>query len=210
MTRHLPFSVEINVNGILAFPGRSDGWTDRAVTLSHLHLGVRGEKFEHFSGCLTRFIWQEKRAIALASLANNYLARGWQVFYRAHSNGCDVAIRSLRHIEHGHIAGMQLIAAAAEADFHRNGLNSALLHNRVSRVHLCCSPDDKALWAARISHPFLNVVGNGYGSLGFTGPLNVADEIEHRVSTHWEPGFDHGSWLIGPQLLRTMKLLHKP
>lgn len=206
--RHfIPWSVEININGILAFPGRSDGWTDRAVTLGHLHLGLREEKFEHFSGVLTRHIWQEKRAQALADLANRYLRRGWSVWLRGHSNGCDVICRSLRYID-GHIAGAQLIAAACEADFAQNGLNAALTDGHLGKVQMCCSSDDRALWAARATHGLLNIVGNGYGSLGFSGPLNVKDEIEHRVHTHWQPGFDHGDWLQAGQLLATMRLLH--
>jgi hypothetical protein len=201
------WAVEINVNGILAFPGRSDGWTDRAVTLGHLYLGMREEKFEHFSGVLTRHVWQEKRALALADLVNRYLDRGWPIFLRGHSNGCDVICRALAYLD-GAVQGLQLIAAACEADFSANGLNRALLRGVVHRVQLCCSPDDRALWLARISHPFLNLFSNGYGSLGFTGPMNVADEIEHRVSTHWRPGFDHGTWLSSENLLSTMHLLH--
>lgn len=208
MKSALPWTVEININGILAAPGRSDGWTDRAVTLGHTHLGVREEKFEHFSGVLTRHIWQEKRAIGLAELANKYLAKGWRVFLRGHSNGCDVICRAIKHIEHGSIAGIQLIAAACQADFGKNGLNDALLHGRVQKAVLCCSSDDRALWLARASHPVLRLFANGYGSLGFSGPLNVLDAIEHRVCTVWRPGFDHGDWLIGPELLRTMRLLH--
>lgn len=207
-TRSLPWSVEININGILAFPGRSDGWTDRAVTQGHLHLGMREEKFEHFSGVVTRPFWQEKRAIGLANLANQYLRSGWRVFLRAHSNGCDVVCRSLQHIETGSIAGVHLVAAACEADFRKNGLNHALLYGRVQKAVLECSPDDRALWLARATHPALNMVGNGYGSLGFSGPLNVLDEIEHRVHTNWHPGFDHGDCLVPNQLLRTMKNLH--
>lgn len=205
-----PWTVEININGILARPGRADGWTDRAVTLGHLYLGTRQEKFEHFSGVLTRHLWQEKRAKGLAELADRYLRRGFAVYLRGHSNGCDVICRCLRFLEHGPIAGVQLIAAACEADFEANGLNLALLDGRLRKAVLCCSPDDRALWLARASHPLLNVFSNGYGSLGFSGPMNVNDAIEHRVTTHWQPGFDHGDWLTPARLLWTMRLLtHK-
>jgi hypothetical protein len=200
--------VEINVNGVLANPGTADGWCDRAVTLAHTKFGIHGEKWEHWSGLLTRHIWQEKRAIGVAALADKYLASGWQVFLRGHSNGCDVICRALPYLRHGAIAGAQLVAAACEADFSKNGLNDALVSGRLSRVVLCCSADDRALWAARITHPLLNLAANGYGSLGFTGPLAVADAIEHRVRTHWRPGFDHGTWLNPENLFGTMTLLH--
>lgn len=201
-------AVEININGILAAPGRADGWTDRAVTLAHVKYGMRAEKFEHFSGVLTRHIFQERRAVGLATLADRYLAAGFAVYLRGHSNGCDVICRALKYLRHGAIEAIGLIAAAAEPDFARNGLNAALLEGRVSRVVLGCSPDDRALWLARATHPFLNLVGNGYGCLGFCGPLNVDDHIEHRVRTHWRPGYDHGTWFDEPHLLETLLLLH--
>lgn len=200
--------IEININGILANPGRADGWTDRAVTLAHMKFAVRSEKFEHWSGILTRHIFQERRAVGLADLADRYLASGFRVYLRGHSNGCDVICRALKYLRHGSVEAIQLIAAAAEPDFGVNGLNDALLHGRVSRVVLCCSPDDRALWAARLTHPFLNLVANGYGCLGFCGPMNVDDHIEHRVSTHWRPGFDHGTYLTAEHLLSTMTLLY--
>lgn len=199
---------EINVNGILAAPGAAEGWTDRAVTLAHTKLGMHGEKWEHWSGIFTRHFFQERRARGVAALADRYLAAGWEVYLRGHSNGCDVICRSLAYVRHGAISGVQLIAAAAEADFRRNGLNDALLSGRLSRVVLCCSADDRALWAARITYPVLNLVGNGYGSLGFTGPLAVDDSIEHRVRTHWRPGYDHGTWVARDNLFGTMLLLH--
>lgn len=207
MRSRIPWSVEININGILAAPGRSDGWTDRAVTLGHLHMGLREEKFEHFSGVLTRHFWQEKRAVALAGLVNTYFHKGWAVYLRGHSNGCDVICRALKYVD-GHVAGIQLMAAACESSFVENGLNNALVNGRIGKVLLCCSPDDRALWLARMSHSVFNLVGNGYGSLGFTGPLNVQDEIEHRVTTHWFPGYDHGDYVSPANLRRTMELLH--
>ena len=203
--------VEINVNGILTNPGRSTGWCDYAVTLAHRHHGVRAEKFEHFSGLLTRHIWQDRRARALAALANDYLSFGWVVRMRGHSNGADVICRSLRYLAPGgRIESVQLIAAACPASFERNGLNDALMDGRLARVVLCCSPDDRALWAARITYPLLNLIGNGYGCLGFSGPLNVDDSIEHRVRTVWRPGFDHCDWLTPDNLLATMRMQGSP
>jgi predicted alpha/beta hydrolase family esterase len=172
-------------------------------------MGLIGEKFEYASGVFTRHFFQLDRARKLAALANSYLARGWKVYLRGHSNGCAVILMALDYITEGYLAGIQLIAAACEADCEAVGVNHAIRTGIVDKVVLCCSASDRALWAARISHPILNVIGNAYGSLGFTGPVNVADEIEHRVRTHWRTSYGHGDWVSAANLQGTMELLHQ-
>ena len=186
--------VEINVPGILARPSKPDDWTDRAVTVAHLRGNVRAEKFEHFSGILSRAFFQEKRARALALLCDEYLQEGWKVSLRGHSNGCDVICRALNHVKYGTISTIQLVGAACEASFVNNGLNLHLRIGTVQKVLIHASPDDKALWLARFTHPVLNRIGNGYGSLGFSGPLQVQGEIAHRVRTFWHVGFRHSDY----------------
>jgi hypothetical protein len=200
-------AVEINVPGILSWPGKADSWTDRAVTLAHTRLGFYGEKLEYLSGVLTRAVHQDRRAQNLAERIEAYNRRGWTVFLRGHSNGCDVILRALQRID-GHVEGVQLIAAAAEADCDVNRINDFLSRGRVSRFVLCCSPNDKALWLARITHGLLEKFTAGYGSLGFTGPKNLARATRYRVRTIWAEAFDHGDWVSEEHLLSTMQYLH--
>jgi hypothetical protein len=200
-------TVEINVPGILSWPGKADSWTDRAVTIAHTKLGIYGEKLEYLSGVLTRSIHQQSRAENLAIRIEEYTRRGFQVFLRGHSNGCDVILRALPMIDH-HVEAVQLIAAAAEADCWENGVNLFLRQGKVGRFIFCCSPNDRALWLARITHNLLSKFSAGYGSLGFTGPRNIAQSTRYRIRTIWAEGFDHGDWVSPEHLLATMSYLH--
>lgn len=200
-------TVEINVPGILSWPGKADSWTDRAVTIAHTKLGIYGEKLEYLSGVLTRPIHQNARAEMLAKLIDRYARRGWRIYLRGHSNGCDVILRAIGFHRH-HIEAVQLIAAAAEADCWENNINGYLITGTVGRIVLCCSPNDRALWLARITHNLLSKFSAAYGSLGFTGPKNIAPATRHRVRTIWAEGFDHGDWVSPENLLATMSYLH--
>lgn len=201
--------VELNINGILALPGKSEGWTDRAVTHAHLDLGMYAEKLENFTGVFTRMLFQEKRARFVARIANKYLERGWSVYLRGHSNGCDIIRRALFHTARP-IEAAQLIAAAVEPDFERNGFNQLLRDGKVKRLVVCWSPNDKALDLARYSHPILNVFGNAYGILGLIGPQNVAADVQALVTVVANVRFDHSGWVAKENLLATMEIMHAP
>jgi hypothetical protein len=200
-------AVEINVPGILSWPGHADAWTDRAVTLAHTQFGIHGEKLEYLSGVITRKVHQQRRAELLAAKIRQYHRKGWRVYLRGHSNGCDVILRSLALI-HGHVEAVQLIAAAADADCESNGINYHLGEGTVGRFVLCCSPNDRALWLARISYHLLNAFSAAYGSLGFEGPKHLANVTAHRVRTIWASSFDHGDWVSAAHLAHTMSYLH--
>ena len=200
--------IELNINGILNRPGASQGWTDRAVTLAHLHLGLYAEKLENFTGVFTRMLYQDKRAEFVADIANKYLERGWSVYLRGHSNGCDIIRRALFRTM-APIDAVQLIAPAVDPDFERNGMNQ-LLRGKVKRLVLCGGPKDSTLKVARLSHPVLNLFGNGYGTLGLTGPRNLAEDVKGKVTHVVNLHFDHSDWVAPENLLSTLKLLHQP
>jgi len=202
-------NVELNINGILTCPGKSEGWTDRAVTHAHLDMDVFAEKLENFTGIFTRMLFQEKRARFVARIANKYLERGWNVYLRGHSNGCDIIRRALSHTA-SPIEAAQLVAPAVEPDFERNGFNRLLREGKVKRLMVCWSPNDRTLRLARHSHAVLNILGNAYGILGLIGPQNVAPDVESRVTAVANVQYDHGDWLAKENLLATMELLHAP
>ena len=202
-------NVELNINGILAWPGKSEGWTDRAVTHAHLDLGMYAEKLENFTGVFTRMLFQEKRAKFVARIANKYLEHGWTVYLRGHSNGCDIIRRALFHTS-SPIEAAQLVAPAVEPDFERNGFNQLLREGKVKRLLVCWSPNDRSLKFAQHTHAILNIFGNAYGTLGLVGPQNVAPEVEALVTSVANVQFDHGDWLAKENILATMDLLHAP
>ena len=211
--------VELNIPGVLALPSDAEGWTDRAVTLAHLELGVYAEKLENFSGVLTRMIFQEQRARFVARIANTYLERGWTVYLRGHSNGCDIIRRALFHIprpsrrdestRRASIAAVQLVAPAVEPDFERNGFNQLLDEARVGRVLVCWSRSDRTLRWARLAHPLLNLLGNSFGTMGLTGPRGFQARHADRVLAVENPAFDHNDWLRRENLRETIAMLHQ-
>jgi len=200
--------IELNINGILTLPGAAQGWTDRAVTLAHLHLGLHAEKLENFTGVLTRMLYQDQRAEFVARIIDKYLERGWTVCLRGHSNGCDIIRRALFRTM-APVEAVQLIAPAVDPDFERNGFNQ-LLRNKVRRLIVCGGPNDRALKLARVAHPVLNLLGNAYGTLGLVGPQNLAEDVLSKVTHVVNLNYDHSDWVAPQNLLSTMQLLHPP
>lgn len=195
-------TVYIYVNGILTLPGASDGWTDRAVTWTHLNTQHRAEKFEYFSGALTRRLWQARRGRKLARMIGFYLKQGWRIHLVGHSNGCDVILRALNELRHDPLPGgrltliesLHLFGAACDADFDRNWLNSMLSSGDVQRVRIYVGGRDWALRIAYYTEKVLRWVGLGYGTLGRTGPIGVWCNNSKKVETVVEPQFGHSTW----------------
>lgn len=187
--------VLVFINGILTAPGDSEGWTDRAVTWTHLHSSYRAEKLEYFTGALTRRLFQQRRAEKFARMLERYAAAGFTFSLVGHSNGCDLALR-VAHILSGarRIRHLHLVAAAAEADFDKSDLNGLLRDGTVERVQIYASSADKALGFARLTSAPLRLIGLGYGSLGLTGPLAISSAVQDRVSVIDRPGYGHSTW----------------
>lgn len=169
--------VFIFINGILATPGDSDGWTDRAVTWMHTRTpdGIYGEKFEYATGPLTRRLLQGVRAQAIARMVQFYHRANFEVSLVGHSNGCDLIARVIDGLN-VRVRSVHLFAPAADgADFIRARREGSCGH-----LYLYGSVKDRALgiWA-RFSRRLLGWAGLGYGSLG----------IEHAVFAAALPGF---------------------
>ena len=187
--------VLVFINGILTAPGDSDGWTDRAVTWSHLHTHFRAEKLEYFTGALTRRLRQQGRAEKFSRMLERYAAAGFTFSLVGHSNGCDLCLRIARLLAGSRtIRHLHLVAAAAEADFDRNGLNELLADGTVGRVQIYASTADRALGFAKLTSRPLGWFGLGYGSLGLTGPRRGTVADEARVSVIDRPGYGHSTW----------------
>jgi pimeloyl-ACP methyl ester carboxylesterase len=194
------------INGILTLSDGRNAWPDRAVTWTESQFAQLAEKYEYFSGALTRRIFQAARVRECAQLLRQYA--GHDLIVVGHSNGADIVCRLLQTtpIE---IAEVHLLAPAADADFERNGLNEALLTGRLGRVHLYGSHNDRALQLAQVSE-CLGFLGLGYGALGRTGPKNVDDRIADRVQQVWRDDFDHSTWFSPAQFAATMNLILDP
>jgi hypothetical protein len=185
-------TVLIFVNGILANPGDSDGWTDRAVTFTNTRTrdGVYGEKFEYATGPLTRRWKQDDRAAAIATMISYYRRAGFQrVIGVGHSNGCDILARVLTRLNVA-LDSVHLFApAATAADYHR-----ALQMDSVERIYIYGSRKDAALGiGARASKALLGWAGLGYGTLGLEGAAVAAAHPE-RVKDCSIHSYGHSDW----------------
>lgn len=195
--------VFIFVNGILTNPGDVNGWTDRAEAWIEQNTNHISTRFEYFSGALTRRIFQTARVRKLEDIAKKYL--GDKLILVGHSNGCDIIERFVRRgIYKVHEA--HLIAAASEGDFDLNGYNEALKKEKVGKVFVYYSANDKALQKAQFTRSFLKYLGLGYGYMGLTGPMRVNPAVIHKVKgIEW--GVDHSEWLVPTNFDKIMSLI---
>lgn len=196
--------VFVCVNGILNLPGKSQGWTDRAVTWLHVNTPHTAEKWEYMCGPLSRRLRQQSRARKIATLLHFYEKAGFEIVLVGHSNGCDLIARvlALRGRKSWYfaqpISAAHLFAPAADWSDYRRALDAVHLR----RLHLYGSEGDLALKVARISRFFFGWLGLGYGTLGLH-----ADEVEYndrcaqadlglppRVFDHSRDYYGHSTW----------------
>lgn len=194
--------VYILINGILTRPGASDGWTDRGVTWLNLHTAGKGEKFEYAASALTRRIWQDDRAKAIARMCEFYFEAGWEVVLIGHSNGCDLIARVLALCVGRRFRSVHLFAAAADwAPF-----SLALHAARVGHVFIYASSSDRALWWAGLSRKVGGWAGLGYGNLGREVP--AAAEATAGCTVIRRNEYGHSDWHArGERFESTMRLL---
>lgn len=201
---HPRLCVWVFVNGILAFPGKSQGWTDRAVTWLQCRRVGKAEKWEYFSGPFTRRLRQQSRARKIATLMGYYQEHGIDVILVGHSNGCDLiarvlALRGTRPWYYRYpVRSAHLFAAAADWSDFRTALDVGHLH----RLHLYGSDNDGALKLARLSRLCFGWLGLGYGSLGLqTAEVEYEDRVAGsyagrapRVFDHANDAYGHSDW----------------
>jgi hypothetical protein len=184
-------TVYIWVNGILTFPGDSNNWNGKAATWINIHTPHKSEKIEYFVGPISRAFGQKKRSEKLARTMSFY--KDWDIVLGGHSNGCDVILDALNAMKPTNIKSLHLIAAACEADFERNGLNSL----NINDVHVYIGGKDRALQLAA------SWVGHilGYGILGKIGPQNA----KMKVETILKSDFEHNDWFSKENFEYTME-----
>lgn len=177
------------VNGILTNPSDIDGWTDLFEDM-YQNEGYACTKYEYFSGVLTRFMRQERRTQELAHIVKRINA---PIVYVGHSNGCELFGRLMKDTDIKFEAA-HLFAAAMDPDCNKNGITYGLLTKKVKNVYFYCSKNDRILKEFASKTSFLRCIGLGYGTLGYTGPKNILEQVKHRVDEHWDNKMDHCDW----------------
>ncbi len=195
------------INGILTMPEAKSDWNARAVTWAESRYDQLADRYEYLSDAIFRRIFQADRVKNCADILDAYVPEH-ELIVVGHSNGADIAVR-LIETTNLKFAEVHLLAAAAEADFEKNGLNAALLSGRIGRLFLYGSHNDEALELALWSEK-LAFLGIGYGALGRTGPKNLDPVAARYVTQVWCDAFGHGSWFTPANFADTMAAIVDP
>jgi predicted alpha/beta hydrolase family esterase len=211
------------INGICDDPRRRDSWQDRAVEWIHDYTTDRADKFEYLALPLTRWIGQAKRIRDCAALLQRHFAStDDRIVVVAHSNGCPIALETLRSCPDLHVEALHLIAAAADSDSRRNGINEICSRGQVRSIHLYCSRSDQALkygaglsrilvgsWTRLLHERFGFFPELGYGQLGYYGPEagSLASDVYPKIFMEWRNGFNHSTWFEPAHFDDTMELI---
>lgn len=191
-------NVWILIPGILQHPEGIEDWADRARDWIHANTEDTAITYEYRVGII-RTKRERKRWVAdlIELLCTRYAGRTVNVL--THSNGGYIITEAIKQCRDIHLKALHMVAAAADADFDKNGLNEAILSNRVQRVFLYCSRGDRTLntWATWSKRLF-GWLGLGYGNLGWVGKKHVSDDAEAAVDEIWRDSMDHSTWFTDP------------
>lgn len=193
----------IFLNGILTTPGDQFAWTDRAERWFAKNTPHDFDSFEYWHTALFSRLFCERRHVAAAAELVAHYLRAWRpqrprLHLVAHSRGCELARQLIvsRRLE---VASVHLFAAAIDADFEANGLNTALRGGGIERMSLYTSRADAVL--KYIAGASLGL----YGRLGYTGPRGADPNAPIRVIDR--PGFGHSDWFAPQNFASSMSLV---
>jgi pimeloyl-ACP methyl ester carboxylesterase len=197
--------VFIFVNGILTNPGNAQAWTDRAEEWFNLHAPgtVLTVKHEYFCPALTRRLFIRGDTANLAAALAAYAAPIYRVHLVAHSNGAELSARAIAQ-SGVRVASLHLIQAAADRNFHRNGLNRARERGQLGNVYCYCSRGDAVLKYLALASRLATLGLAGYGDLGYHGPEAVEPCATSTVETLWRNQFGHSDWFTAENFGATM------
>ena len=205
-----PRWVVIVINGILAWPGSSKGWTDRAVTWIMQHAPAWGtvlsEKYEYWRGVLFRWWGRQGLVDDISDLMSGYHANGFaRVCIVAHSNGCDLALRAVRDTGARGVV-LHLVAGAADPDFESNGLNRLIENGTVARVHWWrCGRDVALNYLAPATRFITRIAGfQSGGSIQDESVYRIDQSVRPRVAFHDYPELGHSDLLSPERLPKTL------
>jgi pimeloyl-ACP methyl ester carboxylesterase len=198
-------TIYLFVNGIATWPGNFTNWNKHAVTWTHLRTDCRADSFEYFCTALTRPFREDQRAHHFARALRAYAKAGWKVVCVGHSNGTDVILDGLKNAGWPRVEALHLVCGACEADFDRNGLNSALSWGKVGEVFVYCARKDWALPLARTLPGKLL----GYGTLGLTGATHVHCAMKERVNEVIWQDYGHSTCWLPKHFQATMRYFFK-
>lgn len=195
--------VLIFIPGILSNPEDVFGWTDKGCRDGQRH-GFLVDKYEYLALPILRPFKQDARSDRVGKLVDAW--NGSKIVIVAHSNGCELTSRFLKKFNH-YIHQIHFIAGANDSNCDRNGINDALLEDRVGDVFIYSSINDEALRkGAKRWTSWLQFIGLNYGWLGLYGPANIDPRVLGRIHIINDNSQVHRSWL-GDNYEKTMGMV---
>lgn len=180
------------INGVMSNPGDAFAWTDRATAWTNQNTPWKAEKFEYFSPVMLRFLYQNERVEKLAKAIRPYLLQKFNVWLVGHSNGADIICRLLNK-ENMSFLGITLVAGATDADCNKNGINKAIIENRLQSANFYCSHADEILKRVGWTKKLFGWMGLGYGNIGFVGPDHILESTAQNIGITWKR-IGHCAW----------------
>lgn len=124
--------------------------------------------------------------------------RPYRVSFIAHSNGCDIAIKTARDLADRGIVTEAIIltGSVTHPDVRRNGVLELIQDGFLHRAFAYCSGSDLPL---RLPFAW------PYSDLGRRGWADVPAELEDRIVTRWFPGYGHSGYFAPENRERTFE-----
>lgn len=111
----------------------------------------------------------------------------WQFHIVAHSNGCDVALKTAKQLaaRGRRVETLILTGSITHPSVTKSGVLELVREDRIGRAFAYCSEGDLPL---RLPFRW------PYYDLGRRGWADVPDDLSDRIVTRWFPGYGHGGY----------------
>ena len=200
----------VAIHGILT--GQTDAsWPDRLVA-DCLSRDVPALKREYVAGPFPHLnVWWKnpRHAEALANeirLFDGVRSGEWALHFVGHSNGCDIALQTVRMLADLNIRVQSLIltASVTHPDVLSSGVLGLVMSGRLRRAVAYCSDGDLPL---RIP----TLLKWPYRDLGRKGWLRDGSRYQLGTSiyTRWFPGYGHGDYFASGNREATFRLFRE-
>lgn len=168
------------IPGIQHLPGDFFAWTDRAARELRLQHGADAEKLEYSIGKIRMPGKMDDLVENLSRVVAHYNVLGITPNIVAHSNGNVLVCRMLRRTG-VKIGTLYMVMPACWSSCEWNGLNEALIDDRVERVVFFGSKSDAVVRWGGLLTGWLSFAGLGYGRASYTGLTDIHAGIASRI-----------------------------
>jgi len=139
------------------------------------------------------FVKNHFLASALADFVLDYAEDGADISFLAHSNGADVALKTIKALARENLATRALvcIAGAIQSDVMRTGIADLIHDGKLGRAVAYCSHSDEALRLAAI-WPYGHLGRDGFTSSDADHTAVLFDS--GSITTRFYPDFGHSTY----------------